>query len=272
MWNRGVIEGRYFSSSDINKSARVALIGTRLVDTLFNDSDPIGEEILIASIPFKIIGILEASGIDPHGEDRDEDVFIPISTAMSRLVKVDFVGTAKVLVANHELVDEDADQIAGILRQTHRIEDGEKEDFYIYTSKFAGRSISEANQVLVIYLLIAAGVVLVVAAAVISSIMLVVVRERISEIGLRKAVGATQQDIVVQFLLEAIGITVISGVLGVVLGVLVANILSPYIDVPVVMSNPIIAMGMLSAILVGIASGIVPALRAAELDPVESLR
>lgn len=272
VWSRGVIDGRYISSADIGKNARVALIGTRLATTLFADDDPVDQEILIDSIPFRIIGLLEPSGIDPHGEDRDEDIFIPITTAMRRLNNAKYVGAAKVLVSNHEGVDEDADELALILRQQHQIADGEKEDFFVYTSKFAGRSITNANNVLKLYLMLAAGVVLLVAAAVISSIMLVVVRERVPEIGLRKAIGATPQAISFQFLIEAVGITLVAGLLGIALGVLAANIISPYIDVPVVLNNSIIAMGLVSAIIVGIGSGIMPARRAAALDPVESLK
>ncbi len=272
VWSRGVVDGRYFSSADIGKTARVALIGTRLATALFSNDDPIDQEILIASTPFQIIGLLEPAGIDPHGEDRDEDVFIPITTAMRRLNNANYVGAAKILVSNHELVDEDADELSLILRQLHHIAVGEKEDFFVYTSKYAGRFITKANKVLKLYLMLAAGVVLLVATAVISSIMLVVVRERIAEIGLRKAVGATPQAISFQFMLEAVGITLLAGLFGIAVGVLAANVISLYIDVPVVLNNSIIAMGLVSATIVGIGSGIMPARRAAALDPVESLK
>jgi len=272
VWNRGVISGRFFTSDDMNKTTRVALIGTQLAQTLFAEVDPIGEEILIGSTPFRIIGVLESVGIDPHGEDRDEDIYVPITTAMRRLNNAEYVGTAKIVVSDHEQVDEDADRISEILRDRHHIAAGEKEDFAIYTSKFAGRMIFKANRVLNTYLLAAAGVVLLVAAVVISNIMLVVVRERIAEIGLRKAVGATEKNISLQFLVETLGVTFVAGLMGVILGLVAATIISRFIEVPVIVTNGSISLGLAAAIVVGIASGILPARRAARLDPVEALR
>ena len=273
VWNRGVSEGRFFTTSDLDKTARVALIGHRLAGLLFGEGvDPIGEEIQIGSSPFRIIGILESAGIDPHGEDRDEDIFVPITTAMRRLNNTEYIGVAKLVVANLDLVDEDADQMSAILRDQHNIAEGEKEDFAIYTSKFAGRMIQQANRILNVYMTAAAVVVLLVAAIVIATIMLVVVRERVAEIGLRKALGATEQNISFQFLAEAVVITLVSGVLGIGLGLAAASLVSGHIDMPVIVTLKSIVLCLLAAVTVGIASGIVPARRAARLDPVEALR
>ena len=273
VWNRGVTEGRFFSKQDLAKTARVALIGHRLAEVLFGENvDPIGEEIQLDSSPFLIIGVLESAGIDPHGEDRDEDVFVPITTAMRRLNNTEYIGVAKLVVGNHETIDDDADQISAILRDQHNIAEGEQEDFAIYTSRFAGRMILQANRVLNVYMLAAAGVVLLVAAIVIASIMLVVVRERIAEIGLRKALGATEKNIGFQFLSEAVVITVTAGILGIGLGLLAANLASTYIDMPMIVTPKSIVLCLLAALLVGIVSGIAPARRAARLDPVEALR
>ncbi len=273
VWNRGVTEGRFFSSSDMTKTARVALIGHRMSELLFGtDGDPIDKDILIGSVQFRVIGILEPAGIDPHGEDRDEDIFVPITTAMRRLNNTEYVGIAKLVVSDHERVDDDAEQISAILREQHNIAAGEAEDFAIYTSKFAGRMVQKANQVLNVYMVAAATVVLLVAAIVIASIMLVVVRERVAEIGLRKALGATEQNISFQFLTEVVAVTVVSGVLGIGLGLGAANLVSMYIDMPVVVTAQSIFVGLLAALLVGIGSGIAPARKAARLDPVEALR
>ena len=272
VWNRSVIDGRFFTSNDIKKTARVALIGPRLAESMFAEADPVGEEILIGSVPFRIIGVLEAIGTDPHGEDRDEDIYVPITTAMRRLNNAEYIGTAKIVVSNHQQVDEDAAQISEILRERHHIASGEKDDFATYTAKFAGQMISQANEVMNAYLLAAAGVVLLVAAVVIASIMLVVVRERVAEIGVRKAVGATGKNISFQFLVEAVGVTLASGILGVGLGLAAANIIARFIDVPVIVTSGSVTLGLVAAIVVGIVSGIVPARRAARLDPVEALR
>ncbi len=272
VWNRDVIDGRFFTNDDLVRSARIALIGTRLAETLFGSTSPIGEEILIDAIPFSIVGILEPVGIDPHGEDRDEDIYVPITTAMRRLSNTDYVGSAKIVVSNHQMVDQDAEQIAEIMRERHLIVAGEADDFAIYTSKFAGRSVARANQVLDVYLMVAAGVVLLLAAVVISSIMLVIMRERIAEIGLRKAIGATQLQISQQFLIEVASVTLAAGVAGIGLGIAVASLISKNIDVPMVISAQSIILGLASAVVVGVVSGIAPARKAAALDPVEALR
>ena len=273
VWNRSVTEGRFFNSSDMSRTARVALIGHRLSELLFGvDGDPVDQEILIGSVPFRIIGVLESAGIDPHGEDRDEDIFVPITTAMRRLNNTEYVGMAKLVVSDHERVDDDAEQISAILREQHNIVAGEDEDFAIYTSRFVGRMIEKANRVLNVYLAAAAAVVLLVAAIVIASIMLVVVRERVAEIGLRKALGATEQNIGFQFLTEVLAVTVVSGVLGIGLGLGAANLVSMHLNLPVVLTAQSVLLGLTAALLVGISSGIVPARKAARLDPVEALR
>jgi putative ABC transport system permease protein len=272
VWNRSVVEGRYLSSEDISSTARVAMIGTKMAATLFGDSSPLDEEILIGRVPFKIVGVLEPVGMDPHGEDRDEDVIVPITTAMRRLNNSEVFNMAKLVVGNLDRVDEDADQISEILRQRHQIAEGEEDDFAIYSSKFAGRRIKEASQSINRYLMAAAIAVLLVAAVVISTIMMVTVRERVAEIGLRKAIGATEQQIRIQFLAETAAISLVAGLFGVLLGVGAAYLIGSQIDVPVVLSQTSVGIAMAAAVLVGLASGYIPAGRAAQLDPVVALK
>jgi len=273
VWNRGVTQGRYFSNNDMSKTARVALIGHRLSEELFGENgDPLDKKIMIGSAPFRVVGVLEPAGIDPHGEDRDEDVYVPITTAMRRMYNMDYIGIAKLIVSDMETVDDDAEQIAEILRKQHNIALGEDEDFGIYTSAFAGQVMQKANKILTVYMMAAAAVVLLVAAIVIASIMLVVVRERVAEIGLRKALGATAQNISFQFLVEVVAVSLVSGVLGMGLGLGLASLASTHIDMPVIVTLPAVLLCLGSALLVGIVSGIAPARKAANLDPVEALR
>jgi putative ABC transport system permease protein len=273
VWNRGVSEGRYFTRSDISKTARVALIGYRIAELLFGENgDAIDKEIMIGASPFRVIGILESAGIDPHGEDRDEDIYVPITTAMRRMYNIEYIGMAKLIVSNLDTMEDDAEQIADIMREEHNIAVGEDEDFAIYTSKFAGQMLQKANTVLTVYMVAAAAVVLLVAAIVIASIMLVVVRERIAEIGLRKALGATEQNISFQFMAEVVVVSLISGAFGIFLGLGVARLVSMHIDMPVILTGPSVLLALGAALLVGISSGIMPARRAARLDPVDALR
>jgi putative ABC transport system permease protein len=271
VWNRSVIDGRFISERDVERAARNALIGTRMKEALFGDADAIGEEIQIDSIPFEVVGILDPMGIDPHGEDRDMDVYVPVSTAQRRLVNTDVIGNGKFVVGNVDNVDQDADQIASILRDRFQIAAGEPDTFRIYTSKFAGKAAIKAKRMLGVYVMLAAVVVLLVAAVVISSIMLIVVRERIAEIGLRKALGATRRAIATQFLCESTMISLLAGMIGIALGIGVANGIAQRYEIPVNLTLMAVLAAVLASVLVGILSGIIPARRAARLDPVEAL-
>jgi putative ABC transport system permease protein len=272
VWNRGVTDGRFFDDRDIDRADRVALIGNKLQDELFGDAGGIGEEILIGSVPFEVVGVLEPIGIDPHGEDRDMEVYVPFTTAQRRLANTDLVGMAKFVVSNAELVEEDADQIAAFLRVRYQIAEGEADSFQLYTSKFADVASAKAKRALNVYLVLAAAIVLLVAAVVIASIMLVVVRERIAEVGLRKAVGATSGSIATQFLWEATTVSLVSGVLGMAVGFGVAIVFANLYEIPMQLKplGLIVALG--ASVLVGVVSGIFPARRAARLDPIEALR
>jgi putative ABC transport system permease protein len=272
VWNRSVIDGRYISERDVDRASRVALLGTKLKDALFADADAIGEELLIDGVPFEVVGILDPMGIDPHGDDRDMDVYVPITTAQRRLVNTDVIGNGKLVVSNVDLVDQDAEQVAAILRDRFEIAEGEPETFRIYTSKFAGKAAVKAKRMLGVYVMLAAVVVLLVAAVIISSIMLVVVRERIAEIGLRKALGATRRSIAMQFLCESAIVSLISGLAGIALGLGVASVIAQRYDIPVNLSLLAVVIAVLASVLVGVLSGIIPARRAASLDPVEALR
>ena len=272
VWNRSVMDGRFFDKRDIDRDSRVALIGDKLAVELFGEGGAIGEEIMIASVPFEVVGILEPIGIDPHGEDRDMEVYVPYTTAQRRLANTELVGMAKFVVSNAEQVDEDAEEIAVFLRKRFQIAEGERDTFQLYTSKFADVAAAKAKRMLNVYVLLAAVVVLLVAAVVIASIMLVVVRERIAEVGLRKAIGATSRSIATQFLWEATTVSLVSGLLGIVVGFGASAALGSVYDVQMQLKPLGLLIAIGAAMLVGIVSGILPAQRAARLDPIEALR
>lgn len=272
VWNRDVVEGRFITTNDLASSARVALIGSNLAKVLFGDDDPIGQDIMIASSPFKVVGILEDAGIDPHGEDLDENVFIPLTTAMRRIVNTDKFGSAKIVVSDGDQVTNDADEVTALLRDRHNLQAGQRDDFAIYTSEFAGKNARAAFDTIQLYLKIAAAVILIIATVVISSIMLVVVRERISEIGLRKAVGATESHISLQFFIEVMTIALVAGLLGIGLGLGASVIIANLFEIPIDIGVSNIAISLSAAVVVGVISGILPANRAANLDAIDALQ
>ncbi len=277
VWNRGVVEGRFFTAQDSASASRVALIGTRIADALFGDESPVDRQILLAgngrrAVPFRIVGVLEPIGIDPHGTDRDEDVHVPTATAMRRLLNVDYVTSAKLVVSDPQAVEETADQIEEILRQRHDVAAGEPADFAIFTPKFVGRMIARSKRVLKVFVPAAAGVMLLVTAMVISTIMLIAVRERTCEVGLRKAVGATEEQISCQFLAEAVAVTLVAGGLGMALGAAAVAAVAHRMQLPPVITADSLALGLAAAVAVGVVAGLLPARRAARLDPAEALR
>ncbi len=223
-------------------------------------------------MPFRVQGVLEPIGIDPHGLDRDEDVQVPVTTVMRRLENVDYIQAAKLIVDDPETVEATADRIAEILRQRHSIAPGEPDDFAIFTPRFVQRMVARADRVLDVFLPAAAGIVLLVAAIVIASVMLAAVRERVPEIGLRKAVGATRQQIGLQFVIEAVAVTVASGLLGMALGAAAIVYLTRQMSLTPIVTADSIALGFAAATVVGVAAGFLPARQAARLDPVAALQ
>jgi putative ABC transport system permease protein len=271
VWNRGVVNGDYFSKSDVRTAARVALIGSKTAKELFGDEDPIGKKIQFGNVPLKVKGVLEDQGFDPHGRDRDDEILVPFTTLMQRLSKRTTLNSAKLIVASPEEAEATVDELIEILRARHRLADNEEDDFAIYTATAVQRMVRDANRVLTVYLPATAGIALLVAAIVIANIMLIGVRERIPEIGLRKAVGATDRQIGGQFLLETLAVTVVSGVVGVGLGAAVLFGLG-HINPTAKIAPDAIVMGFGAALVVGLLAGFLPARQAARQEPVDALR
>ncbi|HLA76044.1 MAG TPA: ABC transporter permease [Vicinamibacteria bacterium] len=272
VWERGTTSGEYFDAAAVAGSARVALIGETVARELFGDQDPLGEEILIGSVPFRVVGILERFGTDVHGMDRDAEVVVPISTAMRRVMNVDSIRAAKLLVKDPSLVEETTRQVKRILRERHALAAGQPDDFTVVTSLAVQKMVGRIERVFFLYLPLVAGVSLLAGGAVAGSLMLASVNERVAEIGLRRAVGARPEDIRAQFLIETAVTTLGGGVMGIVIGGAGALLLASRMGLGGVLSGQAIALGIVLSTVTGLLAGLLPARRAALLQPADALR
>jgi len=272
IWNRSVQKGLFFSSAEEKAAARVALIGSKLATGLFGESDPVGQQFRIGNIPFTVKGVLENQGIDAHGFDMDMDVIIPITTMMKRVMNVDYIMSASLLVEDVDNMDEIVLSITDILRERHYLSDNETNDFSIMTPVEVKDIVEDMNKVFTLILPLITGVALLTGGVVIVLIMLMSVNRRRSEIGLRKAVGARQKDINFQFLMEASLVSLGGGLLGIALGILGTKILAGKMDYTFVIPWQNIVFGIFLPVLIGVAAGIIPAKKAARQDPVEALK
>jgi putative ABC transport system permease protein len=256
----------------VTGSARVAIIGETVAKELFGGDDPVGADLQIGSVPFKVIGILEPWGTDPHGMDRDNEVIVPIFTLMRRLTNVDTISAAKLVITDPAHSDEMKTEMRRILRERHGLTAGQPDDFSIITATEIRRMVGQVQRVLFFYLPLVAAVALVVGGVVSASLMLVSINERVAEIGLRRAIGARSQDIRLQFLLETTITMLAGGLGGVALGYVMAQIGASRMHLDGVNPWTAALLGVLASSLVGALAGILPALRAARLHPAEALR
>jgi putative ABC transport system permease protein len=277
-----VLEGEFISDSDVSGRSRVALLGSRVVERLFPDDPPaiiVGQVIKVNDIPFKVKGILQEKGSSGgFGGDEDNVILVPISTAQTRLFSASaFRGSYVVSViftqvASEELMDAAADQITEVLREQHRISFKDDDDFTVINQADLIAVFGDITAIFTIVLGSIAGISLVVGGIGIMNIMLVSVTERTREIGLRKSIGAKRSDILIQFLIEAIVISVIGGAFGILLGVVGSILIGNLADMNTVVTPGAILLATGFSIAVGLFFGIYPATRAARLSPIDALR
>jgi putative ABC transport system permease protein len=272
VWNRGVLRGEYFDAAAVTGSSRVALIGETVARALFPGEDPLNAEIQVESVPFKVIGVLEPFGTDVHGMDRDNEVVVPLSTLTRRLMNVDTIAAAKLLVDDPRRVQQTAEEVNRILRERHGIAAGRPDDFHTITALQVQQMLKLAQRVLFIYLPLVAGIALLIGAIVAAALMLVSVNERVGEIGLRRAVGARAQDIRLQFLVETAVTTLGGGIGGIALGYLVAHFAARHLHLGQIFSWEAVLLGIVVSVITGLLAGVVPARRAAQLEPADALR
>ena len=270
--NRGVTRGAFFTDRDVRASARVALVGETLVERVFADVDPVGQTIRVGTIPFEVIGVLAPLGLDPHGIDRDNEIIVPISTMLRRVMNVDYLNVGTLIVDEGANLDATVAAVETLLRGRHSLADGEPNDFRMYTPEQVQEMIKSSNRVFTVLLPLIALISIVVGAGVVGNVMLMSVGERKSEIGLRKAIGARPRDIWWQFVLESTLVTTVGGLIAVALGLAVLRVMAAQAGTEAVFPWGVTMLGMSIAVAVGIVAGAFPARRAAGLDPVESLR
>jgi putative ABC transport system permease protein len=272
VWGRKASPGEYFDATAVKGSARVALIGETVAKALFKDEDPLGADIQIGSVPFRVIGVLEPWGTDPHGMDRDNEVVVPITTLMRRLTNSDTIGAAKLLVSDPTRYEEMTREIKRILRERHALAVNQPDDFTLHTATEVRQMVAEVQKVLFLYLPLVAGVSLLVGAIVAASLMLVSVNERAGEIGLRRAVGARTEDIRLQFLIETAATTLAGGIGGILLGYIAARFGASRMHLGDIEPWNAAGLGIAASTLTGLIAGLVPAMRAARMRPVDALR
>lgn len=272
VWGRGVVRGKSIDAAAVAGAARVALIGETAARDLFGDADPLGAELRIGGVPFRVIGTLEPFGTDMHGMDRDDEIVVPISTMLRRLANVDTISAAKLLLRDDSRSKETVAGILRVLRERRALSPGEPDDFRVLSAVAVQRTVATIRRILLLYVPLGAAVVLLVAAVVSAALMLASVNERVAEIGLRRAVGARPDDIRMQFLVEAAVTTLGGGLGGVALGYLVARWVAERVQLGDAFSWSAGLLGLAASVLTGLLAGVLPARRAARLQPVDALK
>ena len=268
-----VNEGEMFTDTDIKSSAKVCILGQTVVDNLFPDgSDPVGKVVRFNAIPFRVVGVLKKKGYNSMGMDQDDVVYVPLTTAQNRMMGITNVQRISVQAENENVINDVQAEVEQVLRTRHRIKEGGTDDFTVGNmAQIMETMMSTANNITILLGCIAA-ISLLVGGIGIMNIMLVSVTERTREIGIRKALGATYNNILQQFLVESMVIGIIGGTLGVILGVSASVLISKFAGWNTVISIWAIVIAVIFSVGIGLFFGIYPARKAALLDPIDALR
>lgn len=269
--NWSMKSGRFLSEKNVQNRERVAVVGKTVVKNLFGDEDPVGAEIRVKNIPFRIIGVLNSKGSGAMGNDQDDMVIIPYTTAMERVDGIDYLRMIYVVGKDENGIDRLQSDIENLLRVRHGIKDTNLDDFNIQNMNSIMETMEETTGTLTLFLGAVAAISLVVGGIGIMNIMLVSVTERTREIGVRKALGATYNVIVTQFLIEAVVISLMGGIIGIILGVGSSKLIGMASGLSTVISIPTIIMSFAFSMAIGLVFGIYPARKAAKLNPIDAL-
>ncbi len=271
-WNWHTVAGAGIAGQDVATMARVCVIGQTVKEELFGDADPIGGHLYINQVRLTVKGVLEGRGTSPMGSDFDNRVIIPITTAMRRVMNVDYVGAIRIITKDLSRMPDQAAAIRALIHRRHHITPPEEDDFRIITAAIVADLARGTSKTLSILLIALAGLSLLVGGVVLMNILLISVTERTTEIGLRRALGATRRDIFAQFLTESLVVSFAGMLLGSLLGWGLSVLLPRASKLPVIVSWEPFALALGFALLVGTFFGVQPARRAARLHPVEALR
>ena len=269
--NFRVVAGRFFNNQEERAAAKVAVIGSVIIENLFQGLDPLGKTIRISGQSFEVIGVLETKGQSGF-QNPDDQILVPLNTAQRRIFGVDYLSQITAKVIDQERNDEAFYEIERALRRSHKLREDQDNDFTIRNQADIISTLAETQQTFTFLLAGIAAVSLVVGGIGIMNIMIVSVTERTKEIGIRKAIGARKNDVLAQFLIESIVMSVLGGFLGILLGVAASYLISTYGNLTPIISLNSIFLSFLFASFVGIFFGIYPAWKAAQADVIDALR
>jgi len=265
-------DGAPFTSQDVRSANKVCVIGRTTATQVYGNEDPVGQILRIKEVPFTVTGVLTPKGLSTQGVDQDDIVIMPYTSAMKRVIGGTNLRNINVQIGDARQIEAAQQQIISLLRQRHNIRPGRDDDFTVRNQQEIAEAATATSRIMTLLLGAIAGVSLVVGGIGIMNIMLVSVTERTREIGVRMAVGAHGSDILTQFLIEAVTLSSVGGVIGIICGVGASKILSAYAHWPTLISLSSIAIAFLFSAAVGIFFGFYPARKAAALDPIEALR